>query len=914
MRHMFCLYILSLLLSAGSASAVDVDIPYTRFVLDNGLTLIVHTDDKAPIVAVNVWYHVGSKNERPGKTGFAHLFEHLMFNGSENADLDYFGPMERVGATGLNGTTSEDRTNYFQNVPSTALDLALFMESDRMGHLLGAITQEKLDEQRGVVQNEKRQRVDNAPYGRWWETMVASVFPKSHPYSWSVIGSMEDLDAATLEDVHEWFKTYYGAANAVVVVAGDVDVDAVHEKVVEHFGDIPAGPPVTRQQVWIPRRTGVQRQIMHDRVPQARIYMVWNIPEHSSPELDDMDLVSDLLGLGKTSRFYRRLVYEDQIATDVSVTIDPLEIGGLFIAQATAQPGGDLAAVEAALWEELELLLTKGPTKKEVERIRTQHLARFIRGSERIGGFGGKSDILASSEVFGGRPDYYKTRLQRIEEATPASLQRTARKWLADGAYVLQIHPFPEYTVAQTGVDRRALPEITEFPSTSFPTRQMARLDNGLKVILVERHTIPTVDFQLLVDAGYASDQLTAPGTARLALDMLDEGTKRRSSLQINEQLNLLGAELTSGSILDMSTIRLNALREHLDASLEIFTDVLLHPAFPAEEFERLRNQQLAGIQREKSTPFEMALRVFPQLLYGTDHPYGLPWRGTGTETSVAGLRRQDLQDFHRRWIRPDNATLVIVGDITLEQATSKLNRLLASWEAPAEEIPAKPARRVEHQPETQVYLMDRPGSAQSIVFAAHVAPPTSDEANIAIEALNDILGGSFSARINMNLREDKHWSYGARSVLLDARGQRPFLTYASVQSDKTAESMAEIAAELRGILTDRPATPDELRRVKDYTTLALPGRWETSAAVAGSIAEMVRFGLPDNYWDQYSDQVRALDLEQISTAASQVLRPDQLIWLVVGDRAQIEVPIRDLGYGELRWIDTEGQQIVPSE
>jgi len=889
------------------AADVDIDIPFEKFVLDNGLTLIVHEDHKAPIVAVNVWYHVGSKNEKPGKTGFAHLFEHLMFNGSENFDDDYFQALERVGATDLNGTTNEDRTNYFQNVPSTALDVALWMESDRMGHLLGAITQEKLDEQRGVVQNEKRQGEDR-PYGKVFNILTENSYPAGHPYSWTVIGSMADLDAASVEDVHEWFEAYYGAANATLVVAGDVEATDVHARVQRYFGSIPAGPPLTRPEVWVAKRTEEKRLVHYDRVPQARLYMAWNVPEWGSVEADQLELITDLLGGGKTSRLHKRLVFEDQTCTDVTVGNYVGELGSVFYLWVTAQPGGDLAQIETVLREELGQFLQEGPDKRELQRVQTQHVAGALRGSERIGGFGGKSDLLAESQVYGGTPDFYRTRLQRVRSATASQLQRTATAWLSDGAIVLEVHPSPEYSVSDAAVDRSAVPVVDSYPAPDFPELQEARLSNNLRVLLAERHAMPTVELRLLIDAGYAADQFGAPGTAKLTFDMLDEGTKKRTSLQISEQLSLLGAILSSGSNLDISTVSLSALTANLDASLELFADVVLNPSFPQDQFDRLRQLQLAAIQREKATPVEMALRVFPGLLYGDDHAYGLPFRGSGSEASVSALVREDLQAFHSTWIRPNNATLVVVGDITMDGVTRVLEKHLAKWKVG--DAPAKNIAAVVHRSTPEVYLIDRPGSEQSIIFAAHVAPPKSDARDLAINSMNDILGGKFTARINMNLREDKGWAYGAYSMLFDARGQRPFLVYAPVQTDKTAESMAEILLELTGITQDTPPTAEELAKVKDSGTLTLPGRWETGGAVAGSVAQMVRFGLPSDYWQTYAEAVRGLSVADVSAAARDVVLPGRLVWVIVGDRTQIEAPIRALGFGEVQLLDAEGNHL----
>ena len=519
----------------------ELEIPYIKFELENGLTLLVHEDHKAPIVSVSIWYHVGSKNEKPGKTGFAHLFEHLMFNGSENFNDDYFQTMEKIGATELNGTTNEDRTNYFQNVPVSALDVALWMESDRMGHLLGAIDQPKLDEQRGVVKNEKRQ-YENEPYGLADELIVKATYPQGHPYSWPVIGSMEDLDSASVSDVHEWFKTYYGAANAVITLAGDITPEVALEKVKKFFGHIAAGEPIARHKIWIAKRNGTQRQLIHDRVPQARVIKVWNVPEWGSADATYLDLVADILGSGKNSRIYKRLVYDEQIATSISVYTVLKEIAGQFIIEADAKPGVDLSVIENALNEELEYFIKEGPSEKEMERIKTQYFSRFIRGVERIGGFGGKSDILSHCEVIAGSADFYKDLHKRIKKASSKNLQKAAKLWLTDGEYILSILPYSDFTVTESAVDRKRIPEPEEAPDVIFPSLQRTTLSNGLKIVLAERNSVPVVNFNLVLDAGFAADQFALPGVAAMTMAMIDEGTKKRTSLQISEELALVGA------------------------------------------------------------------------------------------------------------------------------------------------------------------------------------------------------------------------------------------------------------------------------------------------------------------------------------------------------------------------------------
>jgi zinc protease len=903
-----CLWVPAPVAAQQARPAAAVEIPYRRFVLPNGLTLIVHEDHKAPIVAVNVWYHVGSKNERPGRTGFAHLFEHLMFNGSENYDKDYFGPLEQAGATDLNGTTNEDRTNYFQNIPTNAVDLVLWMESDRMGHLTGAINQPKLDEQRGVVQNEKRQG-ENEPYGKVWDFLTPKLYPANHPYSWTVIGSMEDLDAAKLDDVKDWFKIYYGAANAVIVIAGDIDTPTAKKKVEHYFGDIPAGPPVARQDSWIAKRTGSQRGIMQDRVPQPRIYKVWNIPGWGTAEGDYLNLVSDVLTKGKSSRLYKRLVYDDQTATDVSAYVDLREIGGLFVVEATARPGTALAVVEKAVDEELRRLLAGGPTALELRRVKTQYRADFIRGIERIGGFGGKSDVLAQGEVFAQRPDFYKVRLSRVQQATAQQLATVAQQWLSDGVYNLEVHPYPEFRTASASADRSKLPAPGAPADTKFPNLERATLSNGLKIVLARRPSIPQVRFDLLLDAGFAADQAGIPGTASLALAMMDEGTSQRNALQISDQLAQLGANLATGSKLDVSSISLEALRENLDPSLAIYADVILHPSFPRADFERLKKQRLAQIQQEKADPVGLALRIFPRLLYGPGHAYSNPWTGSGTEESIARIKREDLIRFHRAWFKPNHATMVVVGATSMAEIRPKLERLFVGWQRG--EVPAKSIGTVAQQPRPTVYLMDRPGSLQSVIIAGNVAPPKSNPKEVTIQTMNAVLGSDFSSRVNMNLREDKHWAYGAYTFFRDARGQRPFLAYAPVQTDKTKEAIMELDKELRGIIKNRPIEPAELSRAQASLTLTLPGSWETMGALANAIVDIVSFGLDDRYYDTFAEKVRAQTIQSLTEVAAEVVHPDQLVWVIVGDRSKVEPGIRELKLGEIRILDTDGKPVT---
>jgi len=899
------LFIFTAVTHTASAQPSDIDIPFTKFTLNNGLTLVVHEDNKAPVVAVNVWYHVGSKDEKEGRTGFAHLFEHLMFNGSENYNDDWFKPFDRVGATGMNGTTNQDRTNYFQVVPKNALEMTLWLESDRMGHLLGAIDLAKLDEQRAVVKNEKRQG-ENQPYGRVFDTILQNVYPKGHPYSWGVIGSIEDLNAASVDDVHEWFKTKYGAANATIVIAGDVKAQDAKQLVEKYFGHIDAGPAQTKQSKWVAKRTGKHVQTQYDRVPQARVYKIWNIPEWGSAEADYLSLASAVLSSDKKSRLYNRLVYNERVASDISAFSFNSEIGGLFGIVASAIDPEKVDYIEQAIDEEMVAFLEKGPTKAELKRVKTSTRAGFIRGLERIGGFGGKSDILARSEVFGGDPSTYKKSIERFNNATAKDVIKVSNDWLSDGEYTLRILPYGKYSTSASTVDRsNGIPIAGAAPNVGFDKLERATLSNGLKVILAKRDAIPVVKMQLLVDAGFVADQGSKLGTADLTMQMLDEGTKNLDALQISSKLAELGTNISSGAGLDSSVVQMDTLKENLTPSLNLFADIVLNPTFPSDELDRLKEQQIVAISQEKSSPFGVGSRLLPALLFGEQHAYSAPFSGSGSEQSVASITVEDLKTYHQTWFKADNATLIVVGDIDLDELVPAAEKALSAL--PEGAVPSKNITKVDAVKAPKIYLIDRPDSEQSAIMAARLLPEYGFDQELPIQLVNEVLGASFNSRINMNLREDKGWAYGARSSIQGTQAQRPFVVRAPVQTDKTAESMLEIHKELSGIIGANPAQADELARSLDKRTLTLPGRWETSGAVLSDISTLVRYGLNESYWDTYVNKLRSIDLPTVNNVAKQYITPNNMTWLVIGDRSKIEQKIRDAKLGEVIILDKEG-------
>ena len=885
----------------------DVQIPYTRYVLPNGLTLIVHEDRKAPIVAVNIWYHVGSKNEPTGRSGFAHLFEHLMFNGSENFNSDFFKATELLGATDQNGTTNKDRTNYFQNVPTSALDSILWLESDRMGHLLGAVDQARLDEQRGVVQNEKRQG-ENQPYGRVWNAITEATYPDDHPYGHTVIGSMDDLNAADLPTVQQWFKDYYGPANAVIVLAGDISPEEALAKVTHYFGDIPPGPPITQPARMIAPMVGEQREIMYDRVGQPRLYKVWNVPPAGEADADHLGLLAQVLTSGRNSRLYKRMVFDDQTATGVSAFVSEGEIGSQFVIVVTAKPGQDLAALEAVVDEELGRLLRDGPTANELERARTSTGAGLVRGLERIGGFGGKSDRLAQGEVFHDNPDAWRESYARLLAARPQDLTAAGREWLTDGSYTLEVRPFDQYAAAATGADRSAMPVPGETPMANFPSFERFELSNGLDVVLATRTGVPTVSMNLIVDAGTAGEGADKAGLAVLTPAVMTSGTDDLDALEISDRLQLLGATLGGSSGVDTTSISMTAIDSRLEESLDLYADVILNPAFRPDDFERSRVQQVSGIQQADRNPGAVANRVLAGSLYGYDNPYGRPT--SGTVQTVGALTPADAEAYHAAWFRPDNATLVVVGDVTRAELVPLLEDKFRGWTAPASALPARQQpTAVAAASGPVIYLVDRAGP-QSTITAGRLVPALDPATEPAITAMNTALGGSFTSRINMNLREDKGWSYGAGSGIRSARGERLFLVSTGVQSDKTAESLLEIDRELTEILTGRPISDEELAAHKSNLILGMAGQWETNGAVAGDLAQMVVYGLPDDYFDRSAAGIVATTPATASEAARTIVGDGPTVWVVVGDRATLEPRLRALNIGEVRVVDVYGNPV----
>ena len=907
-----------------------VDIPYERFDLANGLKVLVHTDRKAPVVAVSVWYGIGSKHEPRGKTGFAHLFEHLMFNGSENAPGDFFEPLQQVGATDFNGTTWFDRTNYFETVPSGALDRALMLESDRMGHLLGAVTQEKLTNQIGVVQNEKRQG-DNQPYGLVEYEQLENLYPAGHPYHHSTIGSMADLSSSTLKDVKQWFRDHYGPNNAVLVLAGDIDAASAKAKVENWFGDIPSGPAVKPVAAPVPTLDAPKARTIKDQIATTRIYRMWAVPGLDDPDFLPLTMSGLVLGGLASSRLDDALVRQGQQAVAVSAEAQIFAQAGQFVVLADVKPGTDPAVTAAALDERIAAYLVEGPSEDELRRAATVYASGQIRTLESTGGFGGKAPTLAEGLLYAGDPDHYRKMLARAAALTPAEVRAATQKWLSRPVFALTVEPGtrseggenrggfiaapggasarPAFfrdplfaaegsgeSAAGTSPDRSKLPPAGDPQPLEFPAIERATLSNGMQVHFARRSAVPVVSVRVAFDAGFAADPKQALGTQSLLLRLMNEGTEKLNSAELARARERLGAGIGASADTDTTSFQLDAVAPNLAPSLALLADYIRRPALAPAELERVRAQQLAAISAEMKDPRSISSRVLIPLLYGTSHPYGIPPSGTGDPAVVGRLTRGELAQFHQGWFRPDRARIFVVGDTDLAAATRLLEASFGDWRPPAEAPPAKNFAVAPPAQAERIILVDRPASPQSMIYAGRVLDRKGTDDLLNLQTANDILGGNFLSRINMNLRETKGWSYGVRSAVTEPLDRSLFTLRAPVQTDRTGESIAEIRRELKGFLTAKGVTAAELGWSTGGSARELPGLFETSSDVLGGLARIVLYNRPDTYYEALAERYKAMNGAEVDAAARTAKIGEGLVYVVVGDAAKVKPQLDRLG------------------
>ncbi len=906
----------TLFLSASAVAAPDqaapvaalvrqVDIPHQEFRLRNGLRVIVHTDRKAPVVAVAVWYDVGSKHEPRGRSGFAHLFEHLMFGGSENVD-NFDQLVIGLGGANNNGSTWFDRTNYYQTVPSSALASMLFVESDRMGYLLGAVSQEKLDAQRGVVQNEKRQG-DNQPYGLVEYAQLAALLPPEHPYGHSTIGSMADLDAASLEDVRAWFRAHYGPNNAVLVLSGDVDVKTARPLVERYFGAIPRGPQAVEPVVTLPALAAPRSDTLRDRVANVRLYRTWTVPGIDNRDSIPLTVSASVLGGLASSRLDNILVRDEKLAVAVTASSTGFAQMGQFEVTVDVRPGVDPEVASKRLDAIIADYIRTGPSADEVRRVVMRAISGQIAELETTVG---KSAQLAQGELYRHNSNFYKQQLRELAAVTPAQVTAAMGRWLTRPAYALKVEPgerapydeaqagparTPAPAAALTPVVRPALPQPGTIADLDFPDVTRTHLSNGIELVYAQRTAVPLTQIALSFDAGHSADRRDKPGTQSLMIALLDEGAASLNSTQIAEEQERLGATIAAGIGMDRTSVNLSALSANLGPSLNLYANIIQRPDFVPAEVERLRAQQLARIAAELKQPQGMAQRVLPAVIFGANSPYGVAASGTGTAASVRALSRDDIVGFHQAWFRPERAKFFVVSDRPYAEIKAALEARFGKWNV-AGTPGSKPALTAPPVPKPRIIIVDRPDSPQSLIYGGQVLslPGTADYETL--NAANEVLGAGFLSRLNADLREKRGWSYGVRGSVNRYAGGVSYTVAAPVQADKTGESVAALIADIRNFLGPNGVSAEEYDRTVEGNIRELPGSFELASDVLGGMQRNDLYGRADNYYESLASRTRAMTRTSMDGAIRTAIRPENFVWVVVGDAKTVRPQLERLG------------------
>jgi zinc protease len=936
-KHLIALLVLG---SAASALAAAPSLPrskplpvptlkYEKYTLPNGLVVLLHEDHRLPLVAVDLWYHVGPVNEAAGRTGFAHLFEHMMFEGSEHVgEKAHFKYLEGAGASDINGTTDFDRTNYFETVPSNQLELALWLESDRMGFLLETLDRQKLTNQRDVVRNERRQG-ENTPYDVADEEVFHQLFPKSHPYYADVIGSHADIESARLNDVRDFFHHYYTPNNANLAIAGDFDAAKLKALIVKYFGPIPRGPEVPAVDVKTPPITSERRATVTDTVQLPRVYVAWLTPPAFTAGDADADLFMRVLGDGKSSRLYRKLVYEKQIAQSAECTTNSLKLNSIAQCAITARPGIKPEDLEAAVNTEIESLRTSGPTQAELDGARNVQLTHIISGLQRLGGFGGVADRMDLYNYYLGDPGYLPKDIERYQHATIASVKKIAQTsfgtnqrvvvYAVPGKKVLDDVPrSAEDTDANAKVAnpyessfedqqnwRKTPPQPGPPPAFHLPAPKTFALSNGMKVYLVEDHALPVMSANVVTMAGGDANPENKPGLAGFTARLLTEGTKDRSSVDLAQATDSIGATLATTAGVNNASASIGNLSNSTDAGIDLLSDVVLHPAFAPEEIERIRKQRLTAILQEEDQPVASTLRVGLKAVYG-NQPYG--FRPIGTTASVKSITREDLTGFWAAHYNPKTSALVLAGDLTEAEARRLAERYFGSWTSSSDQaapaLPTPPS-----PPARKIIIVDKPGSPQTVLIAFGLGVRRTVPDYPSVEVMNSVLGGLFSSRINMNLREKNGYTYGAFSQFAFDRAGGPFYAGALVRTDVTAPATKELFSELDRIKSDPPSA-DELKLAQEFELRSLPGSFETVKQTSALMGDLFTFNLPNDYYQTLPARFESVTASAVEKAAQQDVHPDHMIVVAVGDRAKIEPGLKQLSLGPIEYRDEMGEPL----
>ncbi len=897
----------------------EIAIPYKKYKLENGLTVLVHEDKSDPVVYVDVTYHVGSAREEIGRSGFAHFFEHMMFQGSDHvADEEHFKTVTEAGGT-LNGTTNQDRTNYFETVPSNQLEIALWLEADRMGWLLDAVTQEKFEVQRSTVKNERGQRYDNRPYGLMYEKTLQALYPHGHPYSWPTIGYLDELDAATLQDLKDFFLRWYGPNNATLTVAGDVEAKEVMELAVKYFGPVQKGPEVEDMPAQVPSLEE-DRYISHeDNVRFPLLRMAFPTVENRHPDEAPLDVLSDILGGGKSSIFYQKFD-KAGIALQSSVSHPCSELAGSMDFMVVAYPGTPLGQMETQMREAIAEFEERGVKPEDLERYKSTYEAQTV---QRLASVQGKGGMLASFETFEGNPNQIKADLERYMAVTAEDVMRVYNQYIkGQNAVILSYVPKGQLaliaaednftpTIGRTeetvlnnydslsyqkpvdeGWDRSVKPEPGASPFVQVPEYWTASMDNGIEAIGTENNELPMVTVQISIPAGHRNESPDQAGVADLLAAMMNEGTESYTPEELSDELEKIGSRVRVSSGSENITVNITSLTKNLDRTLELAEEVMFKPAFAEEDFARIKKQTLESIANQINQATVLANNAFAELIYGENHIEGMP--SMGTSATVEAMDLEDVKAYYNSYFSPAGAQMVVVGSMSKDEIMPKLD-FLKSWEG--EEYAWSDLPENEAGKGGKIYLIDKPGAAQSEIRIGYLTDLTYDPTGDYYEAviMNYALGGNFNSRINLNLREDKGYTYGARSSFRATKEPGIFLASAGVRKDATDSSIVEFLAEMRDY-REKGITEEELAFTKQSITLSEAREYETPWQKAGFLRRILDYDLDGDYVKEQSKLLQSMTVEDVNETAQERLKLDDMIIVVVGDKAEIYEGLTALG------------------
>ena len=907
-------------------------IPYEKHVLSNGLTLVIHEDHSDPLVHVDVTYHVGSAREELNKSGFAHFFEHMMFQGSENvADEEHFKTITEAGGT-LNGTTNRDRTNYFETVPSNQLEKMLWLEADRMGFFLDAVTQKKFEVQRETVKNEKGQNYDNRPYGPYSELQAAALYPYGHPYSWLTIGKLEDLDRVNVEDLKKFFLRWYGPNNATLTIGGDVKPKEVIKMVEKYFGNIPTGPTVKNMKLALPslpENRYVSYVDKNIRFP-AVIFTYPTVPRFHADEAP-LDCLAEILGTGKSSYFYKKFELTGK-AIQASCSNPTSELSGELSMFVLPYPGLPLDSFEIEVMQVLEDFAKAGVTDADIEKFKADTESSMINS---LASVSGKVSQLASFQTLKGTPNGIGAEIDRYMGITKDDVMRVFKKYIQDQPYVLisvlaseDAQPAqPDNFVIQTDgtntftttdyskmvynkatgdtFDRSKTPGLGANPVVKVPDFWKSTFKNGIKVIGTASNEIPTVSLQLTINGGHKLDAVdkSKSGLASLTGSMMNEATTNYTSEAIQEEMRKLGSSVSIRAGRSSTTMFVSSLKKNLPATIKLAEEMLMNPLFAEADFERLKKQQLEGIKSSRKNPSTTASQVYNRLLYGKDHIYAIPT--SGDEGSVVNITLDDVKNFYAKNYSPTVSELVVVGDISEQEIMPQL-QFLRDWKAKTVEIPSVAIK--ERKEKTKIYIVDKTDAPQSEIRIGYLTDMKYDVTGDYYKSylMNFPLGGAFNSRINLNLREDKGWTYGARAGFQADEEIGSFSAGAGVKAVATDSSVIEFIKEIKGYQKDG-ITEDELAFMKSSIGQRDARNYETPRQKAGFLRRIVHYNLDRTFVDEQTKLVENVTKKELDALAEKYLQPENMYILVVGDEKSIRPGLEKLGY-EIIVLDASGE------